>query len=219
MGVFATLGFHHQATKRHRELTKVAIRQNRTTALLRTLIHVLPVDLALWLIILNWNGYYVGSYTYDLFYYQVAAKILEIMIQASLTAIIFSYIRHEMVIGNGLPFGALFSGLQISQISYLWSKEFWGSLTSRYLPFRRKFIMLTMMLVCFVLAATAGPSSATLLVPRLDYWPAGTTHIWINATVEELWPPVLVKPHRFPRFSSPILCLTNLLKLKTYYSS
>ena len=110
------------------------------------------------------------------------------MIQASLTAILFSYIRYEMVMGNGLPFGALFSGLQISQISYLWSKEFWGSITSRYLPFRRKASMLAITLVCFVLAAAAGPSGATLLVPRLDYWPAGTTHIWVNATVGELWP-------------------------------
>ena len=175
------------------EPIKVAIRHNRVTALLRTMIHVVPVGLTLWLVILNWNTYYVGSYTHNLFYYQVGAKILEIMIQASLTAIIFSYIRHELAIGNGLPFGALFSGLQISQISYLWSKELWGSVTSRYLPYKRKICMLLMIIVCFFLAAAAGPSSASLLIPRLDYWPAGSAQIWINATRDELWPTKSVK--------------------------
>ena len=188
LGIFSNIKFRRSGSKIHGELTKVAIRRSRTTALLRTLIHALPIGLALWLVVLNWNGYYVGSFTYNLFYYQVGAKVLEIMIQASLTTIIFSYIRHELAIGNGLPFGALFSGLQISQISYIWSKEFLGSLNSRYLPFRRKLVMLGMILISFVLAAAAGPSSATLLVPRLDYWPAGVTHIWINATVDQLWP-------------------------------
>ena len=52
--------------------------------------------------------------------------------------------------------------------------------------------MLGMILISFVLAAAAGPSGATLLVPRLDYWPAGATHIWLNATGEDLWPTMLV---------------------------
>ena len=124
LGLLSAIRFRNVSSKG--ELTKVAMRQSRTTALLRTLIHAMPVGLVLWLVILNLNGYYVGSFTFNLFYYQVGAKVLEIIIQASLTTIIFSYIRHKMAIGNGLPFGALFSGLQISQISYLWSKEFWA---------------------------------------------------------------------------------------------
>ena len=47
--------------------------------------------------------------------------------------------------------------------------------------------MLGVIIVSFVLAAAVGPSGATLLVPRLDYWPAGVTHIWVNATVDQLW--------------------------------
>lgn len=41
---------------------------------------------------------------------------------------------------------------------------------------------------CFILAAVAGLSSATLLIPRLSNWPAGSTHIWVNATSHDLWP-------------------------------
>lgn len=110
------------------------------------------------------------------------------MIQASLAAIILSYIRHQMVLGNGIPFGALFSGLQINQISYLWSMEFWGSINSRHLSFWRKITMLAFISLSFILAAVTGPSSAILLIPRLDYWSAGSTHIWINATFNDIWP-------------------------------
>ena len=110
------------------------------------------------------------------------------MIQASLAAIILSYIRHEMVLGKGIPFGALFSGLQINQISYLWSMEFWGSLSSQYMSIWRKVTMLAVIIFCFTLAAVAGPSSAILLIPRLSYWSAGSTHIWVNATFAQIWP-------------------------------
>ena len=110
------------------------------------------------------------------------------MIQASLAAVIFSYIRHQMVLGKGIPFGALFSGLQMNQISYLWSIEFWGSMSSNYLSVWRKIIMLLLFGFTFVLAAVAGPSSAIFLIPRLSYWPAGSTHIWLNATFNDIWP-------------------------------
>lgn len=167
---------------------KIAIRRSRTTALLRTLIHIVPIGVALWEVIFNWNTYYVGSYALNQVYYQLGAKIHEIMMQASLAAIIFSYVRYEMALGDGLPFGALFSGLQINQVSYLWSMEFWGSLSSHTIPIRRKLAMVTIITLGFALASAVGPSSAILLIPRLDYWHAGRTHIWINATYDEIWP-------------------------------
>ncbi|MCJ1359458.1 MAG: hypothetical protein MMC33_009460 [Icmadophila ericetorum] len=179
-----------QLSVRHEEAIKIAIRQSRGTALLRTLIHVVPVGIALWEVILNWNTYYVGSFALNQVYYQFGAKVHEMMMQASLAAIVFSYIRYEMALGDGLPFGALFSGIQISQVSYLWSMEFWGSILSESLPIRRKLALLAVVTFSFVLATAVGPSSAILLVPRLDFWPAGSTHIWINATFDELWPTV-----------------------------
>ena len=110
------------------------------------------------------------------------------MIQASLATIVFSYIRHQMALGVGIPFGALFSGLQINQIAYLWSIEFWESLSSSYVSVRKRIIMLFFISICFILAAVSGPSSAVLLIPRLSNWPAGSTHIWVNATFDDIWP-------------------------------
>ena len=165
--------------KGYTEQTKIAVRRSRTTALLRALIHVIPVGAALWEIGLNWNTYFVGYDVYNLAYYQFGAKIHEIAIQASLSAVIFSYVRYELILGDGIPFGALFSGLQISQASYLWSMEFWGTLSSRNISSKKKLRLLFVVTASVLLAAVSGPSSAILLVPKLDYWPAGSTHIWI----------------------------------------
>ena len=176
--------------RRHEESIKVAIRRSRGVALLRTLIHIVPVGIAIWEVVLNWNTYYVGSFALNQVYYQLGAKVHEIMMQASLAAMVFSYIRYELALGDGLPFGALFSGLQINQVSYLWSMEFWGSVNSGILPLRRKLALLAVVTFSFVLATAVGPSSAILLIPRLDFWPAGSTHVWINATFDELWPTV-----------------------------
>ncbi len=180
--------FRHITGRGLHEPTKKAIRKDKTVALLRCLIHLLPVSFALFEIILNWNTYYAGISIYSQAVYQVASKIHEVAIQASLATVVFSYIRHEMTIGNGIPFGALFSGLQISQIAYLWSMEFWGSLRSPHLPLCRKIALLFLIVVSIVLASLSGPSSAILLIPRLDFWSGGSTDIWINATIDSLYP-------------------------------
>ena len=98
----------------------------------------------------------------------------------------FTFIRYELSLGAGLPFGALFSGLQVSQASYLWSIEFWGTAYSEQLPFRRRLGIISVISIAILLATTIGPSSAILLIPRLDYWPAGSTDIWLNATFQDL---------------------------------
>lgn len=185
---------HLAIGKGYDEPTKIAIRKSRTTALMRALIHIVPIGVALWEIVINWNTYYMGATVRSQAYYQFGAKVHEMTAQASLAAIVFSYIRYEMSLGQGLPFGAMFSGLQISQASYLWSMEFWGSICSKHLPVRRRIGMVLIIVVAIVLAATVGPSSAILLIPRLEYWPAGATNIWLNATSQDLWPDRSVTP-------------------------
>lgn len=80
---------HLTVGKGYDEPIKVAIRKSRTTALLRALIHIVPLGVALWEIILNWNTYYVGGSIRSLAYYQFGAKIHEMTAQASIAAILF----------------------------------------------------------------------------------------------------------------------------------
>lgn len=189
---FAFLRYHTMG-KGYTEQTKVAICKNRTTALLRALIHIFPASVALWEIVLNWNTYFVGYSVYNQAYYQFGAKLHEIAIEASLSAVIFSYVRYELLLGDGIPFGALFSGLQVAQASYLWSMEFFGTVCSKHVPFKNRLRLLLVLIASVFLAVVAGPSSAILLVPRLDYRPAGSTNVWINVTSDSIWPDRFVK--------------------------
>ena len=84
---------HASVGKGYDEPIKKAIRRSRKTALLRALIHVAPVGVALWEIVLNWNTYYIGATIRNLAYYQFGAKIHEIAAQASLAAIVFTHVR------------------------------------------------------------------------------------------------------------------------------
>ena len=185
---------HLAVGKGYDEPTKIVIRKSRPYALVRALIHIVPVGVAMWEITINWNTYYLGATIRNQAYYQFGAKMHEMTAQASLAAIVFTYIRYEMSSGQGLPFGAMFSGLQISQASYLWSMEFWGSICSKYLPIRRRITLILVVTSAIILAAAVGPSSAILLIPRLEYWPAGATGIWLNVTSQELWPDRLAIP-------------------------
>ncbi|KAL8766355.1 MAG: hypothetical protein Q9194_006285, partial [Teloschistes cf. exilis] len=170
------------------EPLKVAMRQNRLIAMLLTLIHVVPFGFSLFEIILNWEVYYVGTTPYSQTTYQIIAKAHEILIQASIAAIIFSALRRELALGNGLPFGLLFSGLQVSQISYLWSMELWGAIKTDCLRPVRKIALFALVAGGLLLAAMSGPASAILLIPRQQSWSGGNTHIWVNATSKQLWP-------------------------------
>lgn len=141
-------------------------------------------------IILNWKGHYIGIAFDKQSYYQFAAKAHEITLQASLVAIALSYIRLQLTVGSGLPFGAFLSGLQITQISYLWSTELWSSLfvSSTTFHLGRKLTLLAMVTICGLIAATAGPSSAVLLIPRQTSWNSGSTYFYINGTFQDVWP-------------------------------
>lgn len=186
--VHAFRGLKHPTGRGLHEPTKIAIRHSRLIALLRALIHLVPFGFALFEIILNWNVYYIGARAYTTAIYQIVAKAHEILIQASIAAIILSAIRRELALGEGLPFGLLFSGLQVSQISYLWSVELWGAMKAECPRPLRKAALVALVVTGIILAVTSGPASAVLLIPRLQLWPGGRTHIWVNATADQIWP-------------------------------
>lgn len=170
------------------EPKKIAIHQSRGTALLRSLVHIAPMAVSLLEIIFNWKGRYVGRTFDQQSYYQFAAKVHEVAIQASLGSIMLSYIRCELALRDGLPFGVFLGGLQFLQISYLWSTELWCLLFSRRIRLGRRFGLLATITLCSLIAATAGPSSANLLIPRQNIWSSEPTYFAINGTIHEIWP-------------------------------
>ena len=183
------------------EPKKVTIHRSRSTALFKSLIHVVPVGVALLEICLNLHGHYLGSAFHDQNSYQLIAKAHEILINASLSTIVLSYIRTQLM-NKGLPFGAFLGGLQFLSVSYLWSRELWSSVfTARYLRQRISFLLL--LTACGIIASTSGPSSATLLLPRLALSPVKPTYVLINGTIEDIWPDRL-DPHAVPSHCSSV---------------
>lgn len=170
------------------EPEKVAVRQSRVTTFLRALIHVLPLGLAIFEIILNLKGHYVGATFDKQNYLQFVAKAHEISMQASLATIVLSYIRHQIGTGAGMPFGAMLGALQFFQVSYLWSVEFWSAILSKKFQLRKKICFAVLILLCVVIAATAGPSSANLLIAQQGIWPEKSNYLAINATFADIWP-------------------------------
>ena len=175
-------------TKNFLEPEKVAIRQSRVTALLRTLIHVVPLGVAIYELVLNLKSHFVGETFDKQSYLQFAAKAHEIAMQASIATILLSYIRYQISAGKGMPFGAVLSGLQFLQVSYLWSVELWSSILSKDFQLRKKICFAVLILICITVAATAGPSSASLLIARQGLWPTASTYFAVNASVSDLWP-------------------------------
>jgi hypothetical protein len=109
------------------EEKKVAISRDRRRAALRCCIHVIPIGASVALAYLNVRGYYIGGElagpsgqdSAKLGGLQFAAKMHELSINASIAAMLLSYIRYELTMGIGLPFGALVAGQRFTELSYL----------------------------------------------------------------------------------------------------
>ncbi|KAH0561987.1 hypothetical protein GP486_003306 [Trichoglossum hirsutum] len=187
------------------ERPKIAIRRDRWTALLRCAIHIVPVAPSIALIYLNLTDSYIGGEltgpsggdAFKLGALQFAAKLHELAIQASIAVILLSYIRHELTIGPGLPFGAVNAGQSFTDLSFLWSSEFWGAIlsTEGRFTWRRKLSLTFAIFGSVLLAAVAAPSSAISVIPQLGLWPACGTSFWINGSSQTFWPSKVNNSH------------------------
>lgn len=181
------------------EPRKVAIQQSFISALLGTLIHIIPVSTIVIIVTLNLRGNlfrflvldFLDSSSDWLQALQYVAKVHDLFMMASLMTMVFSVVSSELCLHKGLPYGAIFSGLQISHPTFLWSQEFWGLLTSDEIP---KTVILRMGFTIFgaiILGLAVGPASANLMIPRMRTYQVGTTSFWLNATESSLFPAIL----------------------------
>src|SRR5271155_795712 len=54
-----------------------------------------------------------------------------------------------------------------------------------------RFQLFGFLFIAGVIAATAGPSSAILMIPQNRTWPTGSINFYLNGTVDQLWPSIL----------------------------
>lgn len=186
------------ATNRDTEPKKIVISDSTTKALLRCAPHLLPVGISVTILTLTFRGTYLGanfdplfgSETLTLMSFQIAAKIHEVLIVASLSLIIFHAVRHELLYGNGLPLGLIGSGFNFGSFDFFFTREFRGALLNWGKPGQRlrKAGFIVLLCIAGFIAALAGPSSATLIVPTSQTYPAGSTDFFLAGSSQDFWP-------------------------------
>lgn len=123
---------------------------------------------------------------------QFAAKLHEILIVGSLTSIVMYRIRKRLVSKRGLPFGLLSSGYQVSSTEFLFSRGLWSAFTTD------RWLILTVA-ATIILVNVVGPSSAIVVIPRLDWWHVRapfncSQQLYLDSSLDQLYPTTLGPP-------------------------
>ncbi|KAI4180028.1 MAG: hypothetical protein L6R41_007495 [Letrouitia leprolyta] len=184
--------------KRSQEEAKVVVEKSLKVALGRCSIHILPIIVSTIILWINFKQTFIGidfrslirSETINIALLQTAAKVQELLIVASLTAVAFQLIRYELLFGDGLSLGTVAAGFDFVKLSYFWSPEFLGSLKG--LDTHRAGVRRATILLFFIviggIAAFVGPSCAVLLIPQAQDWPAGSKTFYLHNATNLLWP-------------------------------
>lgn len=149
----------------------------RWKILARCTIHIPPTIISVALLLLNYYTIYFddpGASHQNLLFngLQFAAKVHEILIVASLSAVAINYIQYELVhsSGKGLSLGGVLAGFQLNNLSSVVNAGLWSkSLTKGFRVRRLLFALIVVFLMTMV--AVVGPSSAILILPSIGWWP------------------------------------------------
>ncbi|KAF6807740.1 hypothetical protein CMUS01_14055 [Colletotrichum musicola] len=126
---------------------------------------------------------------------QFAAKFLELFIVASLATMMFTFVQREITLKKGLPLAAILAATDFKSPSFVWSDEFFAMVMAPFSSIWKKAFLLSFTLICAFLATIVAPATATILLPREDWYTMGGTTVYINATNEVLFPAVITSNH------------------------
>jgi hypothetical protein len=126
---------------------------------------------------------------------QIAAKIYELLVLLSLSAITLDIYRMKLI-GTGLPLGLLTSGYRVGDLSYLKHSGLLSALNTRAAAFAIFTILASL------LSVSMGPASAILIVPSTGWWQFDDSTSDLNLqirlepnyegfSIDGLWPNVL----------------------------
>ncbi|KAF5571507.1 hypothetical protein FPHYL_253 [Fusarium phyllophilum] len=199
---FRTIGLKVVTFFNREEKPKVLIKKSRRVAIARSAVHVIPALLTIGLSAVNFVGFFIGGElqgkqnddSFKLGLLQIATKVQELLIVASIGTVIFHCLRSEVMFGPGIPLGFLVSGYSFSSMSYLLSPEFlgglkqsWGQPMSARDKFKRRCFVALIIVGC-LLALLAAPATAVLMIPRVKDWNIGGGIYWLTGDNDTLWP-------------------------------
>lgn len=129
---------------------------------------------------------------------QFAAKAHELLIVASIGAIVLHFARRRLVGRKGIALGLLMTSYGIDAPESILSSRFWSALsfdTSKLDP--AAVILSLLLLVSAILCQLVGPASAGVIQPNLDWWPVSDPYngqklpLYLSARNNETFPVVL----------------------------
>ncbi|EED22198.1 hypothetical protein TSTA_094440 [Talaromyces stipitatus ATCC 10500] len=155
---------------------------------------MIPVGVAVALIVLNVQSRFLGSNSEWSNLFQFIAKLHEILMQISIATAMLGYQQYLLTRSNSaLPFGAIFSAYNATQVGYLWSAEFRASLTAQF-PLLLKTGFLFFVPASILLASAVGPASAIAMLPRLVNFTIPDNQIGLDHTYSDLFPTAFNQP-------------------------
>lgn len=108
---------------------------------------------------------------------QVAAKLHEVTLIASLSIVAVDFVQYELLRGKGLAINGIVSAFQLTNLMTLWSRGFWNKcFTTGFRRRRIRFLLLILWLM--IMTLILGPASSILMLPTVGWW-----HIPKNITV------------------------------------
>ncbi|KAF9871283.1 hypothetical protein CkaCkLH20_11204 [Colletotrichum karsti] len=182
---------------------KVVIFKSRPMALLASAVHLPPIVATAVMSRFLYKEHWVGGTltpngkwdTEADLAIQFTAKFLELFMVASLTTMMFTFILREITIRKGLPLAAILAATDFKSPSFVWSDEFFAMILAPFSCIWKKAFLLCLTLVCALLAMVVAPATATILLPREDWYTMGGTTIFINATNEDIFPTIINANH------------------------
>ena len=175
--------------RRRKEEPKIPLSRNLARAFGHFLLfHAVPIGVALALIILNTKTHFYGTSGKWLGALQFTAKVHEILMQVSIITAMTAYLQRLLVHQRPVPFGAIFSAYQVTQMSYLWSSEFRAAVTTPGFDGMRKAGFVLFVPLSILMAAIVGPSSAIAMQPRAINFTLPESTFALNITSNALYP-------------------------------
>ncbi|KAI1360397.1 hypothetical protein F5Y08DRAFT_348811 [Xylaria arbuscula] len=156
-----------------KEEPKVALRSKFSW--FHPLVHFLPVVATLSIVQLSFRGvYWEDASRYDTRWQtvlQFPAKLHEILVVGSLSAIVLHIFRRMLVSEKGIPLGLMVGAFQMGSAEYLISESYTGPVrhSLRY-KHTKTFLVALALGTAISYSFLVGPASAGALVPDLAWW-------------------------------------------------
>ncbi|CZR67608.1 uncharacterized protein PAC_17507 [Phialocephala subalpina] len=163
------------------EKSKVAISNSRFRALWRCFVVLSPIPLTLIVLGLNISNYYCFDWGRPnqnsiLDALQFFAKVHDLLIAASVTAIILHSVLYHLTMEDGVSLAAITPAYQLSQTSFIFKRAFWIDIFSH----GRISLGILITLAVFLINI-AGPSAAIAVLPKAGWWPVPPGILWAGS--------------------------------------